>query len=221
MEDLTGMKFGRWTVIEFVERKDKNYYWKCKCDCGTIKIVQNPKSSKSRSCGCLAKELNTKHGLDGNKLYHVFNTMRFRCYNEKCKSYKYYGERGITICDEWMDDVRAFINWANSNGYKNGLTIERIDVNGNYCPENCKWINAKEQAINKTDNTWLEFNGETKTLCQWADEFEMNRSTLCIRIYNQKWSIEDALTKPIRKQGQTTISRESTNPIDTDLEAAN
>jgi hypothetical protein len=221
MKDLTGIKFGRWTVIEFVERKNKNYYWKCVCECGTIKIIQNPKSLKSKSCGCLVKEINTKHGLDGNKLYHVFNSMKFRCYNEKCSSYKYYGGRGIIICDEWLQDVHNFISWSNSNGYENGLTIDRIDVNGNYCPENCRWITNKEQGLNKANNTWLTFNGECKTLCQWADELGINRSTLCFRIYNKNFSVEEAFTKPIRKQGQTTISKESTNSIDTNLEAAN
>lgn len=223
MKNLVGNIYGRWTVLRFSHRNGKNYYWECQCSCDkhTVKTIQNPSSMRSQSCGCLSSEAKTIHGLDGNPIYHVFNSMRFRCYNKKSESYKNYGGRGIAICDTWLNDVTSFVSWANETGYKKGLTIERIDVNGNYCPENCKWATTLEQSYNRRDNVWIEYDGETKTLCQWADCFGIRRSTLCHRLYAQHLTINEALNKPVRKQGQTTIPKGSTPSIDTMVEAVN
>ena len=196
------MKFGRLTVIEFHERKGKNYYWKCQCECGNTRIVQPSRliNGTTVSCGCYNREVITKHGLDGNKIYHVFNSMKSRCYSQKNKSYPVYGGRGIKICEEWLNDVTVFHKWAIENGYKEGLTIDRIDVNGDYEPNNCRWITHKEQSYNLRSNKYITYNGRTQTICQWADELNIQRATLCHRIYVAKWSIEKALTTPVKSR---------------------
>ena len=153
--DLTGQRFGRLTVLERAPNNKKQTVWECRCDCGNIVRVQmgHLRSGKIVSCGCYKRENSTKkatkHGKCGTKLHRVWLTMRQRCNNPKCKSYQYYGRRGISVCSEW-DDYTTFENWAFSHGYAEGLTIERVNVHGNYCPENCTWIPLAEQMKNTT-----------------------------------------------------------------------
>lgn len=202
MKDLTGEKFGRLTVIGFSHRKGKSYYWDCICNCGNkeVRKVQSGglKNGSTKSCGCLNREIVTKHGLDGNKVYHVFNSMKSRCYAKSNTAYHNYGGKGVKICDEWLNDVEEFVGWAMSNGYKEGLTIERIDSNGDYCPENCKWATRKEQANNVSTNINIEYNGRTQTLSQWAEEYDIKMNTLYHRYVISKWDIERALITPVR-----------------------
>lgn len=201
MQDLTNKQFGRWTVLAFSHKQGKNYYWYCECSCElkTIKPVNTAhlNNGKSKSCGCLSREINTKHSLDGNKIYHVFNSMKARCYSKYNKSYKNYGGRGILICEEWLRDVRVFVNWAEENGYREGLTIERIDVNGNYSPENCTWVTRNDQMNNMRRNIFITFENQTKTLAQWARIINIKFETLYYRIVTAKWNVKDALTKPV------------------------
>jgi len=196
MKDLTGKRFGNLTVIGFNSIKNKsNYYWNCKCDCGNTSVVQTGhlKNGSIKSCGCLRIKKITKHNESKTKLYHVFQCMKDRCFNTNSPLYKYYGNRGITICKEWLENYEAFKAWANANNYKEGLSIDRIDVNGNYEPSNCRWADAKTQNNNLRNNHILTFNGETLTLTQWAEKIGIKTGTLSRRI-NTGWTVEKALT---------------------------
>lgn len=149
--DLTGKRYGKLTVLERVQTSKKTK-WKCKCDCGNEVVVasDNLRSGHSRSCGCLKLEEVTKHGQWNTRIYRIYYAMKQRCNNPKCAAYGYYGGRGIKVCIEWENDFQTFYNWAMSHGYADDLSIDRIDVNGNYEPSNCRWATATEQSFNKT-----------------------------------------------------------------------
>ena len=156
MQNLTGQKFGQLIVIEFSHiGKSRHSYWLCRCDCGNKTIVArgNLVGNKTKSCGCLRKETSknksTKHGLRYCPLYSVWNDMIHRCYNPKCKNYLYYGKRGIAVCDEWRISLENFIKWAEANGYKENLEIDRINNDGDYEPTNCRWIMRKQNNWNR------------------------------------------------------------------------
>ena len=139
------------------------------------------------------------HGDSKTKshLYNTWRAMRSRCYNEHDKSYKWYGEKGIIVCDAWKNSYIKFKEWAQSNGYKDGLTIERININGNYEPNNCCWKTISEQANNRSDNIDITYNGETKTLKQWAAQIDIPYQTLQFRICDAGWNVERAFTEPL------------------------
>ena len=131
-----------------------------------------------------------------SKLYSVWCSMRERCRNENNKDYKHYGGRGIAVCGDW-DECKNFKEWAISNGYKEGLSIDRIDTNGDYCPGNCRWITIQEQQRNKRNSRFLTFNGETHCLSQWAKITGLKRETIRDRIDKSGWSVEEALSTPL------------------------
>lgn len=154
--DLTDQRFGRLLVLSRIENnKSKKAVWLCKCDCSTIKSVigSDLRSGKTVSCGCYyrqrASEKFTKHKLCNSRQYSIYNNMKSRCLYEGNKDYKDYGNRGITICDEWLADFMSFYNWSLENGYQETLTLDRIDNSSNYCPENCRWTTMKEQCSNR------------------------------------------------------------------------
>ena len=173
--DITGNRYNHLTVIERVEGVQPAT-WKCKCDCGNITIVrgQNLKSGAVKSCGCLRHEKHDTHHKSNTKIYGIWNAMRNRCYYKKGKAYKNYGGRGITVCDEWRYSFDAFYKWAMENGYKDGLSIERIDNNRGYTPKNCKWISKGEQAQNRRRNYSVTINGITKNLTEWCKEYNID-----------------------------------------------
>ena len=204
--NLTGKRFGKLVAIKTAGKtKNGAYLWQCKCDCGNeiIANVGNLKNGHTKSCGCLrvdrCKPNFTKHGLEHTRLYGIWSDMRLRCYDEKNIAYHRYGGRGITICDEWKNDVKAFYDWATANGYKDSLTIDRIDNDGNYCPENCRWATVKEQASNRRSNILVTHNGKTQTMKKWANEVGTPYKVVWARMQKLGWSAERALTEPVKK----------------------
>lgn len=179
---MIGEKFNRWTVLE-----EHSYKCKCLCECGTIKLVnkQNLKRGASKSCGCLKREQtierSTKHNLrHETKLYGVWASMKQRCYNPRNKKFKRYGSRNIKVCDEWLE-FEGFYKWAINNGYEDGLTLDRIDNDKNYYPENCRFTDAKTQANNTSRNVRIEILGINDTLANHERRFGINQETLKYR----------------------------------------
>lgn len=192
-EDLTGKKFNMLTVIGIASMKP--VYWECKCDCGGFTKVRtsNLKRGMVKSCGCLSHVGNPKHKLHGTHLYRIYYGIRRRCYNKHEEAYKNYGGRGIVMCDEWKNSVEKFYEWAIASGYKEGLSIDRIDNNGNYSPENCRWVDKKLQANNRRTNVVYSMNGKTMNLSQWCNEYNMKYFTVRARL-NKGWTFEDAIS---------------------------
>lgn len=227
--DLTGQRFGRLLVVEkdepFITKSgQKQVRWLCQCDCGNTTSVSTAylRNGKTKSCGCLqrdrAKEANTKHGDYKNRLYLIYKKMINRCTDEKTPCYKNYGGRGITVCDEWKNDYLAFKEWALSHGYSDDLSIDRIDVNGNYEPDNCRWADDFIQNNNTRRNVNITFNGETHSLSVWGriKPNGLGYDTLRSRL-RDGWSIEKAFTtpkitnKPDNKGKHITINGETHN----------
>lgn len=213
--DLTGQRFGRLTVIKRTEEIaiNKSAKWQCVCDCGNycIKTSSSLRRFEKNSCGCWKSEITSKlfkkyYNLD-RKLYEIWKGIKARCFNINSKDYRNYGGRGITICDEWLD-YNVFSNWAIYNKYINGLTIERIDVNGNYCPENCCWIENKYQGQNTRKVKRFIYNEKSYTIRQLSENFNVNYYTLKARLTQYGWDIEKAINEPVSKgRNQYAIKR--------------
>ena len=206
-ESLSGMRFGRLLAIKKTRENYKSDYWLCKCDCGAEKEIRCDAllNGRTKSCGCFlresAKERATKHGLNKSKIYGVFYAMHHRCENTKDVAYKYYGGRGISVCDEWSygGGFEKFYKWAVENGYKEGLTIDRINTDGNYEPKNCKWATRKEQQQNLRRNVKVLCDGETMTLAQASEKYGIPARTIYIRI-KQGWNDDDAVKTEINSK---------------------
>lgn len=202
MIDITGKRFGKLVAIQ-IAKKDKRgeYYWLCKCDCGNQKVVSSYKlrSGNTKSCGCFQREFRANgirktHGMTNSKLYTIWQNMKHRCNDPKNIMFQYYGGRGIRVCDEWLGGFEQFMEWAMKMGYQEGLSIERIDVNGDYSPANCKWITKKQQYLNRTDSHLLTAFGKTQTIKEWADESGIKYDTIERRVNQYGWDAEDAVT---------------------------
>ena len=201
--DLSGQRFGRLTVIERAANNGTKTMWECKCDCGNTKVVSgsNLKNGNVKSCGCywrdvvpkVNQEKNFRHGDSGTKLHKVWANMRYRCNNPRCKCYDNYGGRGISICAEWSS-YENFRDWALRNGYAEGLSIDRIDNDGNYEPANCRWVSMKTQINNRRVSRMLTYNGASHTISEWSEITGIKWSTINERLKNG-WTIEKALSK--------------------------
>lgn len=174
------MQFGFLKAIQPVGKSsDRHIIWECECVCrNKINATShNLKCGCVKSCGCMTNDMKSKshikHGFrkrkTDNRMYSIWVKMKQRCYNENDKAYKDYGGRGITVCEEWLHDFQAFYDWSMKNGYRDDLSIDRKDVNGNYCPENCRWATIKEQVNNTRRNIILEYNGKKQTLSQLSE----------------------------------------------------
>lgn len=206
VKDLSGMKFNRWTVI----KRGKNTMrgqatWLCRCDCGTIREVAGAdlRNNKSKSCGCLQKEVagdtNRTHGKSFSRLHRIWRGMKSRCENPKNFKASRYHDRGIAVCKEWHEFIR-FYEWAVNNGYSDELSIDRIDNDKDYSPENCKWSNAVEQANNKSTNHMLTYKGKRQSMSMWSKEIGIPYGALRSRINQRHWSTEKALSTPLLRK---------------------
>lgn len=195
VEIVAGDKFGEWTVIGDKIRRNNHDYHLCRCSCGKEKYIVHYAlvSGKSRSCGCVRNKAVskrfTKHSGNNTRLYHVWSSMKERCYTPTHKSYKSYGGRGISVCDEWKNDFECFKKWAYENGYdetaKYGeCSIDRIDVNGNYCPENCRWVDYKSQCNNRRSNVHITYKGEIHNITEWSEITGIKSATIRQRYIN-------------------------------------
>lgn len=184
-KDISGNRYGKLVVVGFSHMDRKHSYYFCKCDCGNEITARSDclKTGTIKSCGCLVKDNHVKtHGQSRSKLYRVYYGMKQRCYNPNHKAYYRYGGRGISICEEWKNDFKAFYDWAIENGYQDGLTIDRKDYNGNYEPNNCRWVTQAEQSRNTSRNTLITIDGVTRLLVEWCEIYGVNMSTACYRI---------------------------------------
>lgn len=209
--DLTGLQFGRLTVIKPSCSTRNGVKWECWCACGKTTVVFGASLRKglTKSCGCYHSDVvsksakkvglaNRKHGMSHHRLHHIWAGMKQRCQDQADAD---YGGRGIEVCPEWRDSFEDFLNWALANGYRDDLTIERKDTDGNYCPENCTWANQKAQANNKRNNRVIDYKGRTQTLQQWADEAGISCGTIAARL-RSGWSVERALTEPVHTENR-------------------
>lgn len=203
LRNLIGERINKLTVIDVIHIKNKGKHLLCKCDCGNeIAIYPYQFFQKTaKSCGCIQKRTGKIYNvskLKYPKLYSVWNLMRHRCYDKSNEKYKIYGNRGISVCDAWKNDFLVFYEWAINNGYAHGLTLDRINVNGNYCPENCRWVTAKEQQRNRRNTIIIIYNNEKKSLTEWCEQLNIKPATVRWRLSNG-WTPEKALTYPAQK----------------------
>lgn len=197
--DLTGQRFGRLVALHHVKTEGPKTYWLCRCDCGKETLVGYGElcSGNTKSCGCLHDEraaehlrkLSKKHGMFGTRIYNIWSSMK-----KRCKTNPHYAN--VKICDDWLS-FEPFYNWAMVSGYSDELTIDRINVYGNYEPSNCRWATPKQQSDNKTTTVYLTVNGTTKTVTQWAEETGLKRATIKYRIHSG-WPEDRLLLPPTR-----------------------
>lgn len=210
--DLTGQHFGRLQVLEFLGREKGQTWWLCKCDCGkNIRTASNRlKNGQTQSCGCYNLEMsslkNSKHKQYKTRLYRIWRGMVARCKYKYPNRFIHYSGKGIKVCSEWEKDFNAFAEWANQNGYTDKLTIDRKDNNGDYTPENCRWVDYHTQACNRGNNHLLTYKGETKTLTEWAEEYDIDYTIIKDRI-KLGWDVEKAITTPKMKYWNRRVSK--------------
>lgn len=205
-----GQRFGHLVVLK-VFRGSKCWMCECRCDCGNIKNIEKSSliTGRTKSCGCYNKkrvhDTHSKGNFSNTRLYHTWENMKSRCLNKNSPEYKNYGGRGITICDEWNNNFLSFRDWSLQNGWneehkKNEISLDRIDVNGNYEPSNCRWATYKEQMNNQRRSRKWVYNGIEYTLAELSEKFNINKMALNTRLYTQKLDVKTAIEKPLQKR---------------------
>ena len=215
-KEMIGRQYGNWTVLSYSHFKKKSFFdntrnkrrygkehfLKVKCKCGVIRTVRpSPlKSGKSKGCGCEGNYTKTQfvktHGKTNTRLYRIYRNMKERCYKESCKDFLRYGGRGIKICNEWLSDFQNFYDWSMSNGYTDELSIDRINNDENYSPDNCRWTDEVTQSNNRRSNIKLTYDNKTLTTTEWARILNVKADTL----HNRKrlgWSDEKIISTPV------------------------
>jgi len=199
--DITGKKYNMLTVLKFDSIKNEQTMWLCKCDCGNEKVLRGSrlKEGVTKSCGCYRKSRITKHGLSTSNEYTIWHDIRRRCKKEKNIHYADYGGRGITVCERW-DNEDGFMNFCDDMGERPSKkhSIDRIDNEKGYSKENCRWTDNITQANNRRGNRPITYNGRTMNVSQWERELNMPSNNIATRLA-KGWTIEDAISKPIRK----------------------
>ncbi len=205
-ESCVGKRFNRLTVLKLAgKNKHGHQLFECKCDCGKVVVIEGTavKNNRTRSCGCLQRDVVKKrctiHGMTKTKLFGVWTTMNQRCSNPNTVSYDRYGAKGIYVCEEWKNDFVTFMNWSLKHGYRDGLSIDRIDNDKGYSPENCRWVNAYVQSNNRSNNRLMTLNGTTKNCKQWADYFGFNYKYFHEKCKKNDWNLEKVLEIPYFK----------------------
>lgn len=195
-QDLSGQKFGRWTVLEYAGARGVVQLWRCRCECGTERVVRHSTliGRGSPSCGCSRNKPRT-HGLSSTRAYGAWTSMMARCYEPSHVAYPAYGGRGIIVTPEWHDVTRFYEDMGEP---EIGQTLERLDVNGDYCPENVEWATAHEQSRNKRNNVVIEWNGKRQCLMDWAIETGLSFNCLWHRL-KAGWTVERALATPSKR----------------------
>jgi len=201
-----GNQYGCYTILRADENRSAqsgHKYWICQCSCGKTKSVRGEHLCSGRvvSCGChkdkIAGDRMRTHGKSNTTLYRIYKHIRGRCYCTTDERYSDYGGRGIAMCIDWYNDFMSFYDWAIANGYSGNLTIDRIDNNKGYSPDNCRWAGRYTQANNKRNNRYIEYGGIKLTVSQWARRIGINPKILDNRL-RRGWSEERALTQPLR-----------------------
>lgn len=194
--NLLGQRFGRLLIIAPAPTKNRHTYWKCQCDCGSEVTVRTDALTRGPtvSCGCYQLDKVTKHGMWKSSEYHIWRTMLSRCENPNAHAYKEYGGREIKVCEQW----HTFEGFYKDMGKRPTAShsLDRIDNDGGYCPENCRWASKKEQSRNRRDNHLLTFQGRTKCIAEWVEETGLKCSTISERL-RRGWSVEETLTSPL------------------------
>lgn len=197
LKDLTGTWFGRWFVIERAPNKGEAVMWRCRCFCGSEKIVHGTSlksgvSTMCRRCSYLSRKPRL-HGLTHHPLYRIWQRIKSSTTNQNHQDYEWYGGKGVRVCEEWFNDFPKFYEWSIANGYQPGLTIDRIEVNGHYEPSNCRWVPFKEQTLNKTNNVYLTHEGITLTIHEWSKITGIKPTTLYGR-FHKGWPPDKILS---------------------------
>ncbi len=208
-KDMMGQRCGRWTVVGHdTSQRGRGAFWHVICDCGNTGTIRgdNLRSGQSKSCGCLCVDGNTTHGWYGTPEYHIWQCIKDRCLNPRARGYTGYGGRGIRVCDRWRDSFEAFIEDMGPRPSARH-SIDRRDNNGNYEPGNCRWATRREQNLNKRNTVRLVYRGESRPLLEWCDMFGLGYGAIYDRIYKHKWSVERALTTPVRSRQRLPTSR--------------
>lgn len=227
VKDRVGETVGRLTIIDrgedkFSKHGTRRVYWVCQCECGNIKTIRADQldGKHTMSCGCLQREKSAEYnstrerkviyGDSRERIHNIWYLIKYRCEDETSPTYRHYGGRGIKMCQEWSDGIDGywkFKTWSLDNGYADNLTIDRIDNDGCYSPENCRWVDHSVQGNNKRNNIILEYDGREQTLSQWARELGVPMKSLHRRIRGLGWDVERAFTQPYRNQNRKDIAQ--------------
>lgn len=207
MSSVIGRKYGRLHVIrKDVDNQGKSIKYICKCECGNeVSVIrENLIKGHTRSCGCLKEEIikagaHKIHGMSKTRIYRIWKDMRRRCNNPSRINYHRYGGRGINVCEDWNTNFVAFYDWAMNNGYQDNLSIDRIDNDAGYYPNNCRWVSNTTQANNRRNNRYLEFEGKKRTISEWSSETGLSQTVIESRL-NLGWDVKRTLTTPLRQR---------------------